>query len=481
MDYEYSADRLINIAISLNAEKDIDILLEKILKEAMDITNCDGGTVYVKGKESLRFNNMVTRSKGIDLRGQARIGIPDVPLTKNHICALSAIEKRRINIKDVYENDEFDFSGTKNYDRLNGYTTMSMLVIPMLDEKGDVIGVLQLINAADNAGNPTPFKKEFEDIIAALASLAAVSLNNTMLAKDVYDILHSFVRVMVGAVDIESKFNSNHTRSMIYYAERFLRWMDENDSEYKISDKEKDPFLMSIWLHDIGKLLVPLDIMNKATRLGKKIEDIHHRGSVAKLMEKVRGLEDPSYKEESDKKIKEIDKALKLVDDADGVGTISDETDEALRKAAALICLTDKGEEIPFLKDDELEAITVKKGTLTDKERSVMESHVSYTKRLLNEMSFKGAYENVPIWAADHHEYLDKTGYPMGKGADEISDKARIITIIDIYDALTAEDRPYKAPLVPEKAFDILISMAEEGKLDKDILDQFVESNAWKR
>ncbi len=481
MVYGYPADRIIKIAISLGAEKNIDVLLDKILNEAMGITGCDGGTVYIKDKETLRFNNMITISKGIKKMGASEIGIPDVPLTRNHICALSAIEGRTINIEDVYENTEFDFSGAKKYDALNDYCTRSMLVVPMMDEKDEVIGVLQLINALDENRNNVPFDRKDGEVVAALASLAAVSLNNTLLSESVLDILHSFVRVMVGAIDIESKFNANHTKSMVRYAVNFIKWMDENDSPYKIPNKTKDPFIMSIWLHDIGKLLTPLEVMNKATRLGPRMSDVSHRVTVARLLEEIAALKDPSIKDEAAKKIAELKDAMKTIEEANSIGFLEDETIDRLKEIAKMSCVTEEGSSVSLLNDDELTSITVKRGTLTEEERRIMEDHVVYTGKLLDEMSFRGLYEKVPDWASDHHELLDGTGYPKGKKGDEIPFEVRLITIIDVYDALTAEDRPYKTPHTPEEAFEILHSMAKDGKIDDAILSEFEKSGAWKK
>ena len=142
-------------------------------------------------------------------------------------------------------------------------------------------------------------------------------------------------------------------------------------------------------------------------------------------------------------------------------------------------CLAANDEMVPLLDDYEKEALMIRKGTLTASERSVIESHVSQTYEMLKEMDLEGEFKDVPEWAGNHHELLDGTGYPRGLKGDEISWETRLLTIIDIYDALTAEDRPYKPPMPPEKAFAILESLKNEGKLDGEILKDFYESKAW--
>ncbi len=479
---EYSINRLISIAIAMSSEKNITKLLDLILREAMDITNSDGGTVYIREKDGLHFYDMITKSKGFykSMTGREDI-MPPVPMTRSHVCACCAMDDIKINIADVYQSDTYDFSGAARYDKYNDYRTRSMLVIPMEDEKGRVIGVLQLINAQDEAGNVVPFEKEQEDLISALASLAAVSLNNNRLAAAVSDILHSFVTVMVDAVDARSAYNANHTKSMVRYAEKFLQWLDANDAAWKVSDEEKDPFLMSVWLHDIGKLVIPLEIMDKATRLGGREEAIKNRIEIAVLMEKIRALSKPEEAEEAEAMQEKLINAGWLIQKANSQGFLPDDTLAELNDAAALNCRRADGTEGPLLTPEELKAITVRKGTLTAEERREIERHVEYTGSLLSKMVFREDYEQVPRWAAMHHEFLDGSGYPDHVKAEAIPAEVRLLTILDVYDALTAEDRPYKPPMPPEKAFAILESMRDEGKLDGDMLALFKESGAWKK
>ncbi|MBR1478484.1 MAG: GAF domain-containing protein [Lachnospiraceae bacterium] len=478
----YSLDRLIKINIALSAEKDIHNLLELILKEAMEITNCDGGTMYVKEKEYLHFNNMITKSKNFDKNNRnGDIGVPPVPLNRQHVCAVSALDHKRINIPDVYESKEYDFSGAQNYDRLNGYRTGSMLVIPMEDDKYNVIGVMQLINALDDDGKFIPFEEADEELIYALSSFAAISINNRRLAQNVNDILHSFVEVMVEAVDIRTPYNANHTRSMARYGRQFVEWLDTVDVGWRFTEEKKDPFIMSIWLHDIGKLQIPGRVMNKPTRLGQLKTEVFHRIEVAILMERLRALEKPDEEDEANRRIAMLKEAREDIEKADDAGFLSDELVMKLDTYKALTVTDSEGKDTKLLNEEEYTAISVRKGTLTEAERRIMEQHVSYTSQMLSKMKFDGDYEEVPLWAGAHHEFINGTGYPKQLSGDELSKEMRLLTILDIYDALTAEDRPYKPPMSPEKAFDVLKSMRDEGKLDGEILELFIRSNAWER
>ena len=479
----YDSDRLTAIAIALSAEKRLGALLDLILSEAMSLTHCDAGTVYIREGEVLRFGNMVTLSKGIRVTVSDEGGdvLPPVPLDRHHVCACVALDKRIINIPDVYSAADFDFSGPRRYDALNAYRTCSMLVVPMEDERGRCIGVLQLINAMDDEGALIPFDAGYEKIVSALTSLAAVSLNNSRLSKAVYDILHSFVTVMVDAVDARSPYNANHTRSMVRCAERFLAWLDETGSPLRFAEEEKDPFLMSVWLHDIGKLVIPLEIMDKPTRLGSAGERVLSRLCIAELSERLRAATRPEEAEEALRESERLRETAALIRRANAAPFLDDDTLAALRALAGQDCLTADGARVPLLSPDELESLCVRRGTLTTDERKEIENHVVYTARLLGQMRFGSDYASVPLWAGAHHEFLNGSGYPEHLSAAQLPREVRLLTILDIYDALTAEDRPYKPPMPPERAFSVLESMRDEGKLDGELLALFKRSGAWKK
>ncbi len=477
-----TADRLIQIAIALSAEKDLSRLLDRILTEAIDITHCDAGTVYIREENELVFHNMITRSKSLHIiRRVAADMPPPVPLSRTHVCACCALEGKLINIPDVYLNSEYNFAGTRSYDELNGYSTRSMLVVPMQDDQGRCIGVLQLLNALDGQGRLIPFSPETESVIQALGSLAAVSLNNRLLQQAVSDILHSFVTAMVAAIDARSPYNANHSRSMVRYATRFIDWLDAGDHGWRISEEEKDPLLMSLWLHDVGKLIIPLEIMDKPTRLGALEGPIMNRIQVAQLMERLRALEHPEQAEDAARQYQALAEARETLRAANTASFLTDDMINRLQAIGEMRCLTAEGKTISLLSPEEKAAAMVQKGTLTARERQEMDRHVVYTRQLLDNVKFSGIYEHVPDWAARHHELLDGTGYPNHLTGNQLSREVRLLTILDIYDALTAEDRPYKPPIPPDQAFGIMESMRDKGKLDGEILSLFKESGAWKK
>jgi HD-GYP domain-containing protein (c-di-GMP phosphodiesterase class II) len=480
-----SIKKLLDIGVALSREKDSDKLLSTILISAMDITNCDGGTLYILKDDQLHFKIMITTSKGIFLGGKNNvIALPPVPLDKSSVSAAAAIDKKLINIVDVYENDMFDFSGPRKYDRLNNYRTESMLVIPMENDYGDVIGVLQLINAKDEDGNTVSFLAEYERVVMSLASQAAISLTNVNYAEEVQTLLDSFVKVMSTAIDERTPYNANHTRNMVNYAEKFIAWINKNHENGQpgkyFSDKDTHQLLMSIWLHDIGKLIIPLEIMDKDTRLGARLFKVLQTLDTAELTAKIAHLEGRLDDEKYSQKVAEYKNARALVKEVNSLGFLTDEKLVAVNALSSITYETATGDEESVFTDEDIAYLSIKKGTLTSDERAIMESHVAMTEKMLSEMTFSKNTQNVPLWAPAHHEYLNGDGYPYGKSGDEIPWEVRMITIVDIFDALTARDRPYKPPMSAEQAFQVLDTQAEEGQIDKGILELFKQSEAWK-
>ena len=305
-------------------------------------------------------------------------------------------------------------------------------------------------------------------------------IRNKRLANQVIGLMNSFVEVMVTETEERSAYNADHTKNMVRFATRYLEWLNRQGRLTEFTMENTAPFIMSIWLHDIGKLLIPPEIMDKPTRLGECMKDVSHRIEITKLMLKMKMMSCPDEKEQLQARLEEISEANDLITECNTIGFLDDKRRERLKKISELKCITAVGEEIPIFTEYELESITVVKGTLTKNERKVVESHVNFTRDLLAKMEFRGDYRNVPMWAAGHHEMLDGSGYPDGISGAAIPWETRLLTIIDIYEALTAKDRPYKPPVSSEKAFAILREMSDNGKLDRDILASFCESDAWR-
>ncbi len=474
----FQTQKLLEVFISMSKEKDGDILLETMLNSALDITNADAGTLYILNDNSLEFKVMITKSMNIKQGGKnEEISLPPVKLDKSNVCAYCVLENKVVNIFDVYKSELFDFSGPKNYDKLTNYKTKSMIVIPMEDDKGEIIGALQLMNAQDKKGEIISFSKENEMILSAIASGAAISLTNMNYTKEIKGLMNSIVKTFAEVIYLRTPYNVSHTHNMEKYAAKFLKWLKENDiKEVQFSSEEEELFIMSVWLHDIGKLITPLEVMDKATRLSTKIERVMTRLDIIALTEKITAIKNNlSY----DEKIKEIEDIRVLVNE---INTKPFLDKEALEKVNDLKYKTYKDEEgniLNWFTEDEIEDLSIVAGTLTTNERKIIQNHVVMTQQILEKMNFKNEYKNVPKWAGDHHEFLDGSGYPNNLKGDEIDIKTRLLTIIDVFDGLSAKDRPYKKPTPIDRVLIIMKEMQEEGKLDKTLLDLFIKSRVF--
>ena len=473
-------NRFLEISLALSSQRDREALLSSILDTAMDLTHCDAGTLYLLEEDGLHFCRMQTRSFHVRQGGHDDpITLPPVPLNPSHVCARAVLENALINVADVQGDTDFDFSGAKRYDRMTGYSTRSMLVVPLANDRGELIGVLQLINAMEPDGTVIPFPAEEEALVAAMGSQAAISLTNMLYAEQIRTLLDSLVGALSTAIDARTPYNANHTRNMVQYGTRFLDWLEETGNPWHFDPERRRTFLFSVWLHDVGKLVVPLSVMNKETRLGDRLTDVENRFREMELLNRIARLEGRITQEAAEKKDRSRREALDLIHRVNTAGFLPDKDLEAVQDIGIRLYERDDGTPCPWLTPEELTALSVRKGTLTAQEREIMESHVVMTAKILDQVTFPKVYAQVPAWAGAHHELLNGKGYPRHLTAEDIPPEVRLLTVLDVFDALTARDRPYKPGMPVEKALSILSSMVEEGAIDGDILALFRESRAW--
>ncbi len=491
---------LLDIGIALSAEKNYKILLERILSESRRITACDAGTLYLVKSGKLSFEIIQNDTLNIHQGGQGEpIELPPVDIAETAAAGFCALHNTVINIPDVYkpEISGIDFTGPRRYDALTGYHTISMMVIPLENHEGAIIGVLQLLNAQDEEGAVIPFAAYLEPVVRAIASQAAVAISNMRYVEEIDNMLQSFVRVISIAIDERSSYNANHTRNMATLTGKFANYIKTQQDKalaLELSDKDVEQLIMAAWLHDIGKIAVPLSIMDKPSRLGQRYELVKNRLFAICEQRKVKAIKEMLQQEKplrtKDSIVdlwdrvaaiqKEMDHINEFVDRVNGPNCfIDDPIREEIREIADRTWLGTSGFEENWLLPEEVEALQVPRGTLTDLERRVMENHVGIAQRMLEQIPFGKKYVKVPEWACAHHEFLDGSGYPQNLHADELPLPVRILTIMDIYDALTAQDRPYKKALPKERAFAIMEEMANAEKLDGELLRLFKQSRIW--
>ena len=480
-------NKLFEIILAFNSETSYFGLLEAILSKLMELTSADAGTLYMVDNNLLRFKIMRNITLGTYQSAYEEINLPPILLDEKNIenvSAYCAIKNELISIDDVYYSDQFNFSGPKKYDQITGYRTGSMLVLPLSTTEGDVIGVLQLMNSMDAETNHfTSFEGLCDlSILRALANISANALSNIIYAKEIEDLFSSFVRVVTAGIDERSTYTTNHTQNVARYCERltdYMRTIYPEEHPFHFDDKDKQQLIMAAFLHDMGKLITPLEVMDKADRLSSRREVIMLRFSLRQAQLETDYAKNVLTGEQYEAGIRALQEARALTDSANIAGFLPNDTLDKVRGLAVFTYRNDTGEDVPIFSGTDMDAITVQKGTLTDAERFTMQEHVIITGRLLDQMGFDKHYTSVPFWARSHHEFLDGTGYPLGLTEKSLCPQVFILTIADIFDALAANDRPYKKAMPPEKAISILRQMAEEGKLHKELVERFAESMDW--
>lgn len=477
--------KILNVGVLLSSERDPNKLLEEILSSVMELAHCDAGTLYLLDGDVLRFRILRNDTLHTYSGGDGVLpDLPPVPLTPENVCARALLESRTIHVADVTISPDYDFSGSARYDAMTGYHTRSMLAVPMRNRAGVQLGVLQLINAMDAEGNIQPFSAEMALVLESVASQAAITIQNVRYIREIRELFHSFVRMMSRAIDKRSHYNGNHSRSMAAYGEAFLDYLNtlarEHGEEPPFPPQRREELIMSIWLHDIGKLVIPLEVMDKPTRLlPEQYTAFLHRMEIIGLLGEIDALAGRGGTQEL---TRQIEGAKALVEAANKAGFVTDEMLAALEQLARRTYRDRSGQEQPWLMPDELAMLSIRKGTLSAEEWDVMHSHVEMTQELLSQIRFSPELSHVPEWAGAHHELLNGGGYPRHLSGTQISTEVRILTILDIFDALTADDRPYKPGMPVERALFVLDEMAnKEGKLDPNLVRLFTESRCWEQ
>lgn len=469
--------KILNIGIKLSTEKNREHLLASILENGMDITHCDASTLYLFENGELHFQIMKTLSQHISRGedGQPIDDMPPVPMTERNVCSYAALHREIINIPDVYDNTRFDFSGPKKYDALTGYHTQSLLVIPIENNEDELIGVLQLLNAMDEEGNIIAFDPEYEIIIRSLGAQAAIEMTNLKYVQEVKQQLRSFVEAMSTAIDERTPYNGSHTRKVAEYAGLIAEYMNKQHRSGMCDDyfdeDRKDKLELAALLHDIGKMVVPLSIMNRATRLDRELGIVETRFQLLEAYYTIDHMKGRIDGEEYKQCIAYLQESMDFIHRIDGKGVLDDADFDRVQELAGHSYVHESGEVLSYLTERERERLSIRRGTLTEDDRRQMEYHVVMTEKILSKVWFNKNYEEIPKWASSHHELLDGSGYPRHLKGEDLALETRMITVADVYDALTARDRPYKKPVSQEKALGILKDMADEGKLDCRLVD----------
>ena len=497
---------LFKVGLALSAERNRDRLVEQILLEAKALCHADGGTLYLREGETLRFEIMRSDSLELALGGTTGnpVELPPLPLRHpvtgdqnlHNVATAAANLKRSFNIVDAYREVGFDFAGTKAFDERNNYRSRSFLTIPLVNQEGDVIGVLQLINVIDpSTGAMTHFTAEQQNIVEALASQAAVALDNQQLVEGQRRLMESFIRMLAAAIDAKSPYTGAHCERVPVLTMMLVRSLCEAQSGpyagYELTDAEWYELQIAAWLHDCGKVTTPVHVMDKATKLETISDRIHVvRARFEVLRQQVEldilrrqvapDADLPALALERERRLSALDDDLAFLERANiGGEFMSPEMRARVREIGARpYC--ERGVTGSLLSEEEVANLSVSRGTLTDAERLIINGHMVETIKMLEALPFPRHLARVPEYAGGHHERMDGRGYPRGIYAGDLSVPARAMAIADVFEALTAQDRPYKPGKTLSEAVRIMGFMKRDGHLDPTIFDHFVRAGVYR-
>ena len=497
--------KMSDIGRALSGVHDLNALLEMIVDQARSFTNADAGTLYIVEDETLRFQIVQNDSLKIFMGGKTgeTIPFPPVELKESNVSAFVALKGKSVNIPDVYDTDLFDFTGPKKFDQSTGYRSKSMLVVPMKNHDNDVIGVLQLLNATNPVNNEViAFSQDYENLSESLASQAAVSITNAKLISNMTELFEAFVKVMATAIDEKSPVTGGHIRRVADLTLTMAEVIHNHDEgafkDRKFSPDQMYELRIAAYMHDIGKVTSPVEIVEKAKKLQTIFDRIHYiRLRMDYIIQKVK-LEGQQKKIEllerkadlaeikkvelkSEKQIQEMEDIRSFINKCNEPGEfLEDETLDKLKEISLRTYLDNEGQQQPFITEDELLNLSIRRGSITDAERKKMQDHAAVTLKMLKQIPFTKKLKNIPSFAGAHHEFINGKGYPLGLKGDEIPFEGKLMAVTDIAEALTASDRPYKKAMPLETVYRILRSMAGNGELDNDMVELFINEEIYK-
>jgi HD-GYP domain-containing protein (c-di-GMP phosphodiesterase class II) len=500
------------IGIALSKERDIDKLLETILIAAKNLTRADGGTLYRLLDDRLHFAIMRNDSLGIAMGGTSGTPVPFYPIPLHDkegrpnltmIAAHVALNDRTVNIADAYTEEGFDFSGTRNFDKRTGYRSTSFLTVPMKDHEGRIIGVLQLINAIDAAsGRITVFTEEERRLAESLASQAAIALTNRLLIQQLEVLFESLIELINTAIDDKSPYTGGHCKRVptltMMLAEAASATREGPLASFQMTDKDRYELKIAGLLHDCGKITTPVHVVDKATKLetiydrialiDTRFEALKREAEITMLRARIAAIEagDASSaeraREDFEARVRQYDDDREFLRRTNiGGERMSAEDQARVSRIAQYTWTGPRGQAERFLTRDEEANLNIPAGTLTPQEREIINHHIVATIKMLEALPWPRHLMNVPEYAGGHHERMDGKGYPKGLTRAQMSVQARIMGIADIFEALTARDRPYKHGKTLSESLEILGRFKLNGHIDPDLFDIFVRDGIYLR
>ena len=494
--------QLSDVGATLSGELSFDDLLTTLLIEARAIACCDGASLYlvenkstVDGGSEERLVFKLTQNGTLDLPYNETT----VPLTSTSIAGHVAVSGCELNLRDAYElPHDVPYSFNRSFDEQMGYRTRSMLVMPMRDHGGSIVGVLQFINRfADDGATVVEFDSETVEILRAIASQAALTIQKNRLVRNINELFESFVQASVKAIEQRDPSTSGHSARVAETTVALLEALPlSNLPRFKnmvISEDHLREVRYAALLHDFGKVGVRESILVKSHKLSsERMEILHYRVQLQKERLRREAVEkeiDMLHHQAADFEVararvhRDLQKQLSILDDyysmierANNPTVLLDGDFTHLRELHSYSFTEADGSRTGLISADDLTALSVRRGSLTPEERVEIGPHVQWTKDFLAVLPWPKELSQVPEIAGAHHEKMNGKGYPQGLVGEQIPLASRVMTVCDIFDALTAMDRPYKSAIGDDRAFEILYMEAKEGLLDTDLVDVFAAS-----
>lgn len=482
------------IGLALSKEKNKDKLLYIILDSAKSIANADGGSIYLIKDNLTDFYIFLNDSLGINLdheniasAGLGKINLYDKDgkpnLSSSITCSIH--ENKIINIKNAYTTRKYDLSSTYEFDKKMNYKSISILTIPLKNHQQKIIGGFQLINAKDKLNKIIPFSKAIIDICETIAALGGIILTQKLLIDAQKKLFDSLIKLIAIAIDDKSAYTSAHCRRVPILTQMLADAVNDSEEglfkDLYINENQMYELNVAAWLHDCGKLTTPEYILDKST----KLETIVDRIELIKLrFEIIKRDLTIKYKNASETFQKHLNQLLEdfefLVKMNDGVEFHSPDELEKLKEIFNRYQWIDHlNEKNGILTEKEFENLSIVKGTLNKEEREIVNQHVSVTYKMLASLPFPDHISSVPDIAANHHEKIDGTGYPRHLKGDQLNIQTKILTIADIFEALTSTDRPYKKAKKLSEAIAILEKMKKSGEIDSNLFDLFMRKKIY--
>nr|WP_315227409.1 HD domain-containing phosphohydrolase [uncultured Albidiferax sp.] len=508
-------DQLNSIGAALSKERDLNSLLEGILIAAKNITQADGGTLYrmTEDGSALRFEIMRTNSLNLFLGGTTGKAIDFAPLqlinaegafNDTMVATFAAIHDRTVNIADAYAEAGFDFSGTKAFDARTGYRSQSFLTVPMKNFDGEVIGVLQLINALEpGLGRVVTFSEADQRLVESLASQAAIALSNRQRVAHMERLFESFVQLVNTAIDERSPYARDRFNRVPALTLMLASAVDATtDGPYAgVQMTERDRYELKIagMLHDCGKIATPVHVADKATKLqtlfdrieliSTRFEVLKRDAEIATLRQQLalRTCTDPAAEAAVGQRLEEAlahidaDRAfLREVNRAQSVMT-----DAQLRKVRDIGTRRHwrnaDGVQVPFLSGDELDNLTILRGTLTAQEHEIVNHHVAVTNAMLGKVQWPKHLKNVPEYVVAGRERPQGTGLSQELQRQQVPLQSRMLALADVFEALTSTGRPYRPRMKLSKALEVMVRFAKSGYVDADLFDVFMRQGVYRQ